>query len=187
MEGTWKLSRSWLGSPSGRLERLPRKSGSLLNSFLSHALLPDGRFRPAGKGAVAEFCWCENRLKRLPCCGRQPPAPVRPQRACARRPRRCACVNASPGVSSRRPVLSETFGNWFHNRRAPVYSGNVSPWKINRVCIFSSLLVLLQVREWGGGSSAGGLPYSPLKRGILSDRSKAGGGTWSSFMSLPSD
>lgn len=68
---------------------------------------------------------------------------------------------------------------WFHNWWALVYSGNVSPWKINHVCIFSSSLILLQVREWGGDSFAGSLPYCLFKHGPLCDWSKAGGGTWS--------
>lgn len=58
---------------------------------------------------------------------------------------------------------------WFRNRRAPVYSGNVSPWKINRVCIFSSSLAPLRLREWGGGSFAGGSRRCPFQQGLLSE------------------
>lgn len=108
------------------------------------------------EGAGAERGWWEQGAR----CGRCIPRPashiLHPAGGLRKEPR----ASAPGGSASRHPPCPRPYPRspgplqvWFHNQPAPVYSGSVSPWKINCVCVFSSPLVLLQGRERGRDSA----------------------------------
>lgn len=147
-----ELSRSWLGSAPWRWERFWARPCSA-SYTLTRALPLSGSSRPpaAGKGQVLSMAGgsCVHGAGAAsraphPAGGlRKEPSASAPGGSASRHP---PCPR--PDLRSPSPLRVR-----FHNRPAPVYSGSVSPWKINCVCVFSSPLVLLQGRERGRDSA----------------------------------